>query len=79
MKRTTKMAVGVAVVVLMVFFFVAPVVWTNIIPCVNGGYGFSSLSYRLLHIGETFINGQFSWNTQAYSNCNATETARPFS
>ena len=36
MKRTTKMVVvGVAVVVLVVFFFLAPVVWTNIVPCLK--------------------------------------------
>jgi len=69
MKRTTQMAAGAAVVVFVVFFFMAPVVWTNIIPCFNGGYGLSSPSYRLFHIGEIFINGQFSWNTHDYSNC----------
>ena len=69
MKRKEKLAVGVAVVVLVVFFFAAPVVWTNIIPCFNGGYGFASLSYRLLHTGVIFINGQLSWNAHDFSNC----------
>jgi hypothetical protein len=68
--RKARLAIGLCASVLIIaFFFVAPVVSANIIPCLVGENGYTSLSYHYFHIGEIDLNGRFSWSTQDYSNC----------
>jgi hypothetical protein len=64
LKRTAKLAIAcMGIVVLSAFFFLAPVVSTVLDPCFAGGYGYSSLSFHLFHIGESYLFGRFSWMT----------------
>jgi hypothetical protein len=59
----------VCAITFFLFFFFVPVVWTNILVCSAYGYGYSSLSYRVFYVGETYINGQFLWLTHGFSWC----------
>jgi hypothetical protein len=51
------------VVVFLMFFLFAPVVWMNIVPCFASGHGYTSLSFYFFNHGEIYLNGQFSWAT----------------
>jgi hypothetical protein len=55
------LVLGACVVAFLAFFILVPVVWTHVVPCFNGGYGFASLSYLLFHFGETYMDGQLGW------------------
>jgi len=69
MRRLTGIALaGIAVVVVVAFFFV-PVVPMNIVPCVFVGNGYASLSYRLFYAGEIYLGGHFTWATFNDQNC----------
>ena len=67
-KRTT-LIIGVCACASFLFFFLAPVVWMDIIPCVPQGYGYSSFSRALFNIGEGYMNGHLFWMTENYANC----------
>jgi len=64
MKRVAKIAISVGIVAALEFFL-APVLWTVIVPCFpsSSGYGYSSLSFRFFNLGETYRGGQFLWMT----------------
>lgn len=69
MKARAWLAVGVFLTIFVLFFFFAPIVWMNIIPCLLHRDGYASLSYYLFNIGATYLNGHFTWFTQNYSKC----------
>jgi hypothetical protein len=67
--RRRNAAIGLAMVAVVAFFFLAPAVPMNIIPCFSGGSGYASLSYRLFYIGEICLGGHFAWATFNDQNC----------
>ncbi len=69
MKKRTTRIVAVLVPAFLLFFFFAPVVWMNIIPCIAYGYGYSSISRALFNVGEGYIGGHLIWMTENYHNC----------
>jgi hypothetical protein len=71
MKRRTLIAAGVLGVALVAFFFCAPVVPMNIIPCFAPphGEGYASLSYRLFYVGEIYLGSHFEWATFNDQHC----------
>jgi len=69
MKKRTTLIIAVCVPAFLLFFFLAPVVWMDIIPCMPYGSGYSSISRALFNIGEGYINGHLFWMTENYANC----------
>ncbi len=55
----------------LAFFFFAPVIHMNIIPCLIHREGYVSPSYYLFNVGEGYFSysGHFAWLTENYSNC----------
>jgi hypothetical protein len=70
--RRRNVAISLAIVAVVAFFFLAPAVPMNIIPCFNGGSGYASLSYRLFYVGEIYLGGHFSWANFNDQDCNGT-------
>ena len=74
MKRAIPLSLGACVFV-TAFFFFAPTIPMDIIPCQHFGFGYASLSYRLFHIGEGYfpptpsVSRGFYWLTQSYADC----------
>ncbi len=68
MTQTTWVLIIVGVSFFFVFFL-APLVWMQIIPCANDGHGYASFSYYLFRVGETNVQGHLNWMTQSFPNC----------
>ena len=71
MKKRTALILAAGVFAFVLFFFLAPVVRMDIIPCQYFGSGYASLSYFLFNTGEAYLShqGHFFWLTQSYANC----------
>jgi hypothetical protein len=64
MKRRTLTAAGLfGVAFIALFFFYAPVVPMNIVPCFPNGHGYASLSYHLFYAGEINLGNHLQWAT----------------
>lgn len=50
-------------IAVMVVFFVVPVDWMLVEPCIPGGFGYASLSFYFFSFGATYVAGQYRFLT----------------
>ena len=69
MRRVSAIAGGAWVIIILLFFFLVPVVKMDIEPCIPRGTGYVSLSYRIFYVGMTRGGARLAWLTQNLAHC----------
>ena len=68
MRRLVKAVLAGVVVIVILFFFLAPVVGFSVgTPNCHYGPIYGSLSFHFFTVGETYFAGQLSWRTSGFT------------